>query len=522
MDTAIPADNLEQRVKRFCFFSMVAVLGSWSSVAFAETNAPPATADGVDGLPGMYRVPVVGEAAPRLGASLWANYGWTEAQNDSSGSHHRFGGTAALGGALWRYLGVGLRLDVRHDIHPSDDLGKDSGTVIDWTPLLRVAVPLGAFRIGLEGRALFAGATVQDGIAGPTPEGRLLGSYVDHGWYVSAYAGYRTPYNGHDSINQEELREGDRVALGVSEFSSLVTGVGLMKKLPAVTLLGELTWEMMLGQGAPSVLQSPFRVGLGARRELVPGINLQAIVEVAPGKRAPSGPDDPLVPIDPRLSVIFGLSVRLPDLVAKQDHKASPGPKKEEEVVEETKPAVVPVVVAPPPAQASLTVEVVDETGHPISDARVTVEVPATEHEPARVIDVPLSAINAYLSTELPPGLVELSIVADRLQSYTQQIELVADEEQKLKVKLRKAAGVDGQLRGLVRSYTGRGIKAQVRVVPGDKIVSCNEQGEFEIDLPPGDYSVIIDAEGYAPQKRPLRIRKDGVTVLNADLHQSN
>jgi uncharacterized membrane protein len=117
---------------------------------------------------------------------------------------------------------------------------------------------------------------------------------------------------------------------------------------------------------------------------------------------------------------------------------------------------------------------------------------------------------------------VELSIEADLLQSYNQEVTLVADEEKVVSITLRKAVAQDGQLRGLVRSFSGQGVTAKVNVQPGQLEVFCDEQGAFELDLPPGTYTVTIEAEGYLAQKRPVRIRKDGVTVLNADLQRSH
>ncbi len=57
-------------------------------------------------------------------------------------------------------------------------------------------------------------------------------------------------------------------------------------------------------------------------------------------------------------------------------------------------------------------------------------------------------------------------------------------------------------------------------VGPGEYDATCNEQGEFEIMLPPGDYQVTISADGFQTQKRSLHVQDEGVTVLNADLQK--
>jgi hypothetical protein len=81
-------------------------------------------------------------------------------------------------------------------------------------------------------------------------------------------------------------------------------------------------------------------------------------------------------------------------------------------------------------------------------------------------------------------------------------------------------AATGSQLRGLVRSYAGKGLRASVRVEPGGIQAECDDDGVFSIDLAPGDYDVIVEAQGYRPQKRRLTVGKDGVTVLNADLQK--
>jgi hypothetical protein len=443
-------------------------------------------------------------------------YGYTEAQNDTDGPHHRVAATGSVGGAWWRYLEVALRYDVRHDMHPGGEEGADSGTVVDLTPLVRAGLPLGPVSLGAEGRFLFSGAG-QARVPGPTPEGRLIINYAKSGFWASGFLGYRTPFSGHDDIEADRLRSGDRIALGVSEFSTLTTGLGVMKDFSQLSVLGEFSWDIALGQDAPPVGESPLRIGIGARRTLLRGLNLQAMVEVSPGGRAPSTATDPLVPIEPRVAATLGLSVRFPHLVKKPAPAVVPAKPAGRA---EPPPAAKPP--PPPPAHARMLVEIVDENGHPISDARVTVGRPDATGAGHTLHDVPLVELNRYAASDLEPGVVELSIEADLLQSYNQEVTLVADEEKVVSITLRKAVAQDGQLRGLVRSFSGQGVTAKVNVQPGQLEVFCDEQGAFELDLPPGTYTVTIEAEGYLAQKRPVRIRKDGVTVLNADLQRSH
>jgi hypothetical protein len=47
---------------------------------------------------------------------------------------------------------------------------------------------------------------------------------------------------------------------------------------------------------------------------------------------------------------------------------------------------------------------------------------------------------------------------------------------------------------------------------------STDAQGYFEIDLPPGSYTVRLRAFGYVSQNRRIAVEENGVTVLNVEL----
>ena len=77
-----------------------------------------------------------------------------------------------------------------------------------------------------------------------------------------------------------------------------------------------------------------------------------------------------------------------------------------------------------------------------------------------------------------------------------------------------------GQLRGLIRSFKGQGLQSAVRVEPLGVEARTDEEGAFAVDVPPGTYQVKIVTKGYKTQTREVRIEKNGVTVLNADLRR--
>ena len=79
---------------------------------------------------------------------------------------------------------------------------------------------------------------------------------------------------------------------------------------------------------------------------------------------------------------------------------------------------------------------------------------------------------------------------------------------------------LDAYLSGVIRSYKGKPLSASILVDPIGMEAATDEDGFFEIDLPAGDYEIVVQAEGYRTQRRKVRVDENGVTVLNADLRR--
>ncbi|HEU5056718.1 MAG TPA: carboxypeptidase-like regulatory domain-containing protein, partial [Kofleriaceae bacterium] len=77
-----------------------------------------------------------------------------------------------------------------------------------------------------------------------------------------------------------------------------------------------------------------------------------------------------------------------------------------------------------------------------------------------------------------------------------------------------------GQLLGTVRNYNGKPLKASLTIEPTGTRAHSDENGEFALDLPPGDYQVTIEADGLKPQTRKVKIEQNGVTILNVDMRK--
>jgi protocatechuate 3,4-dioxygenase beta subunit len=79
-----------------------------------------------------------------------------------------------------------------------------------------------------------------------------------------------------------------------------------------------------------------------------------------------------------------------------------------------------------------------------------------------------------------------------------------------------------GVLRGLVRSFDSKPLVAHVSVRDNrGKLIQerdSDPDGRFELELPPGQYKVSIEAAGYKKHSQTMRIKGNGVSVLNADM----
>ena len=69
-----------------------------------------------------------------------------------------------------------------------------------------------------------------------------------------------------------------------------------------------------------------------------------------------------------------------------------------------------------------------------------------------------------------------------------------------------------------MRSYQGKPLAAKIRIEPGGLEGQTDETGMFQIDVQPGEYDVEIESAGFATQRRHVKVDKQGVVVINADL----
>jgi uncharacterized membrane protein len=122
----------------------------------------------------------------------------------------------------------------------------------------------------------------------------------------------------------------------------------------------------------------------------------------------------------------------------------------------------------------------------------------------------------SFTQDGLDAGELEVTVELLGKKSATTRVTIVGGQTARIRVVL-ETANQDGQIRGQVRSFDGKALDATIRVA--DREVHARK-GEFEINLPPGEYAVEVRASGYSTQTRKVTVEAQGVVLLNVELRK--
>jgi hypothetical protein len=354
-----------------------------------------------------------------------------------------------------------------------------------------------------------------DSLASPAIDTRaLLGWVPIANTRTVGYVGFRYDRGAHVGADALRYRTGDRLALGLSDFNAVLVGWGISVPLGKTEILGEVTGDLLVGSGAPPVSQSPFRVNFGARRAFSKHLLVELLSEFVLSSRPSITSTSPLIPIEPRIGISIGFRYRIWNHTDQQNGPPTP--------VSRSTFESTPIPVAPPPpsmpdakpATGRLVVTVVNQEGHPLSDANAQL---VTE---AGSITLDFQNGSTFATDRAIVGHGRLVVHADLMRDAEQEVEIVPGQALELQVTMITAE-LSGKVRGQIRAYDGSGLAAHVRVTPGEREVRANSDGAFSVDVPPGKYRVDIWLDGYLPQQRTVKVDKSGVMVLNVDLQKA-
>jgi hypothetical protein len=432
-------------------------------------------------------------------------YGLTESIGAVDGTHHRLRGVLGGGFVITDWLALGLNLDGRYDRHPKDERGADASWVGDPRFLARTGYRLSeSMQMGGEIDVWFPGNTAPSLIPGATTvDGKLLAAYFPQKtpWTFAALAGFRLDNSARSEDEPGRLRPGDRLSLGVSEFNACLVGAGTTFRIRNIDLIGELTWDILVGGGAPAATSSPMRVDTGVRYHAHRAVQLELLTEIALSKRPPVSSSAALIPVEPRFSVMAGLRYALN--ISGRDQKV---------------PTASVTPTEPIKRLTKIQGQLLDEEGRPIEGAQVRLSVGNT------VAETKADASGIYHFEQVPVGRARLQVHADGFEDIDWTVSVAHDmplqEPRRLTPVIAEPKLPVGQLRGLVRSFSGKPLRARVYVEPIGIEATTDKTGRFQIDVPPGTYRVSLEASGYRHQKREVKVEENGVSIINVDLRE--
>jgi hypothetical protein len=469
------------------------------SAAGARAQVGPAV--GADALPQLTTVGVAQAKAGTSGIAATGGFGMLSAQADE-GTHQRLFGSIAGALTLVDGIALGLRLDGRYDLHPDDAQGSDDSLVGAPTLRVRLATDVSeTFHLGTDLALMIPGKEAPSvAFDSLRADARVLATYAaTTGWGIAASAGVRFDKTGNAAPNLNTTRAGDRLSLGLNDFHAVLLGLGAWKRWDALELLGEVTWDPWLGSGAPTALQSPLHVSAGARYLSSDSVAWELLADGLLSKR-PQPEGDRLAAIDPRFSVQFGIRITsgyAPVVAVTEPDEPIAAPSE-------------PAVTAPVISAATVRGHITDAAGGPLADVDVQVVREGYEGTARSRAD------GTFEIADVPLGPATLRITGRRVQPTEQPID-VGSAETAIAVR-PEMLPPRGQLRGLIRSFDGTPLAAEISLEPTSQTLHASAEGEFELGLPPGEYQVRISVPGYRPQSRTVQIEDDGVTLLNVDL----
>ncbi len=496
-------------VTLFFFLSLSLVTLASPAPALAQSAGP-------DALPSVLRVPLALPDPRRVTLAASGGYGFTEGIVDGTDSHHRLSGGLAIAVSPIPVLSFGLRFDGRYDSHAGSQ-GADDGLVGDPRVTIRGATRvLPWLGLGLQaGLWLPSGNAPSFSLAAATPEinGLVTLAPTRVPVAVSMQIGYRFDRSAASAPDAARLSAADRASLGVNEAGAMLLGVGGTVRTGRVEWLAEWTWDLLVGDRAPAVGASPMHVRAGARIQPMPerALTVTFGIDVSPSARPSLAVGAPLVEIPPRLGVFAVVTVGfpfapvppIPSVVLARSAAATTN------AASSTGPA------APVAAPGAIAGRVVDEHGTPIAGTRVVVSGPRQLER-----EVVCDAEGRYSIEHLPIGTYHLTVSSDRRSDLHQTVAVTGSGPVRQDVSMEPPLPA-GQLRGTVHAFSGEAVAGTVSIEQLHISRRLGPTGEFEIDVAPGHYTVVIASPGYREQRRRVDVGLNGVTVLNVDLQRA-
>jgi hypothetical protein len=509
-----------------------------AATAYADplpTETPPPLVIGYGALPGGIEVSTA-DTLPKgsFVVGTLDGFGQRTGLLGSDDKLLRLMGDLAASYGITDLLSVALSLDGRYDRHTGGNPSPDDGYVGDPHIYVRGALPAGSARVGAQLGIWIPGRNAPS-IAGSaiSVDLRALVSLPVGPASLSLEAGFQLDNSASSVSDPSQLSLADRTALGVSDFNEVYGGANITVPFGRAWINGEAMIEAFLGSAPTTAGHGSLDDGtLTIRGAISGGYHFTdawsglVFVELAKSPYITAAQvaaeSIPLVPYDPTFMVGVGLSGRFG------------GPEKASTQVKDCAytPEGCPAVEVPILADISGTV--VDEAGKPVVGAKVDIKLKdvtaptvATDETGAYVFKGVRIGAKADASGNRPARhdvtetSAEIHVAVDGKKPGSATLAPIAEGANSVpSIKLEPQLP-PGQLRGVVHSLpNGKPVAgAAISIEPGGLKVESKADGTFQIDLPPGSYTLTVKAKGFASQDLPLTIDPNGVAIKNIDLH---
>jgi len=157
--------------------------------------------------------------------------------------------------------------------------------------------------------------------------------------------------------------------------------------------------------------------------------------------------------------------------------------------------------------------------GRVVSAAGAAIEgavVGANGREHSRVVT---EADGTFQSVPLPPGLVELVVVANGFETASVKTEVVAGQTANIVLRLMPHAP-PARAAGRIGDESGKGLVATIKLAgPQIAEVKSDESGNFSVPVSAGIYALRVDADGYLSKEMQLQVAEGRENAVTVTLH---
>jgi hypothetical protein len=410
-------------------------------------------------------------------------------------THHRLQVDAAGSFTPVPWFAAAVRVLGRYDAHSGGI--SDSGTLSETHVTARATFPLSS--------DWQAGAELALWLPGGNTVGRALSALSGDLLFLIAYApelspitvglalGLRVDRSQFAGGDPEGYSPADRLALGVSDsIFGAREGLAFSYRAGRVEWIAEWAFRMYFAR----IAESPMWIRAGVRYRPTPPLQLELLLGVSPSKRPSLAEDAPLAVVEPRLAA--GLSATYTWATSAPPPTAAstpaPGP---------SQPVAKP--------SARLHGQVLTPSGTGLAGATLTLH-----HDDAEQTATS-DAQGAFTFAALPAGAHVLRVSAEGFTADERTLDVQDGDGPELQITLKRELP-QGQIRGTVRRFDGKPVVASVAIAELGITLQTRDDGTFEIDVPPGEYSVAVKARRFRPQTRKARVDIQGVAILIVEL----